>query len=148
MANVGQDREESVGSLRENQFVNLDCRGDRQYTPRGVVESYHTEHTEQSQSKSRSHTYHDLETWKLQQEIDRLRSKLRDRECKRRSPSPSLSDGSRGRRDSSHHYRSGTPSSESHSASLREDRWEKSSHERKKRASHHGLGNDAMSKAL
>ena len=141
MANVGQDREESVSSLRENQFVNLDCKRDRQHTPSVVVESYHTERTERSQSKSRSHTYHDLETWKLQQEIDRLHSKLRRKECKRRSPFPSLSDGSRGSSDSSYRYRSGTPPSGSYSASLHEDRWEKSSHECNKRASHHGLGN-------
>ena len=63
MANVGQDREESVGSLRENQFVNLEHKRDRQHTPNVVVKSYHTEW---SHSKSRSHASHDLETRKLQ----------------------------------------------------------------------------------
>ena len=65
MANVGQDREESVGSQRESQFVNLKRRRDRQHTPSVVVESYHTEHTERSRSKSRSHVSHDQETLKL-----------------------------------------------------------------------------------
>ena len=84
----------------------------------------------------------------MQQEIHRLRSKLRSRERKRRSPSPPPSDGSRGSRDSSYRHRSGTPSSESYSTSSREDKWEKSSHDRKKKASHYGLGNGVMSKAL
>nr|POF24112.1 hypothetical protein CFP56_58963 [Quercus suber] len=61
MANVGQDREEPVGFLRENQFVNMECRRDRQHIPSVVVESYHTERTKRSHSKSRSHSSHDLE---------------------------------------------------------------------------------------
>ena len=59
MSNIGQDREESVGSQRENQFVNLERRRDRQHIPSVVVESYYTERTEQSHSKSRSHVSHD-----------------------------------------------------------------------------------------
>ena len=55
MANVGQDREESIGSQKE---------------------SYHTDHTERSHSRTRSHVSHDRETWKLQLEIDHLRKKL------------------------------------------------------------------------
>ena len=77
-----------------------------------------------------------------------MRSKLRPRERKRRSPSPPPSDGSKGSRDNSYHRRSRTPSSESYSASSREDKQEKSNHDSKKRASYHSLGNDAMSKAL
>ena len=41
MANVGQDREESVGSQRENQFINQERRRDKQHTRSVVVESYH-----------------------------------------------------------------------------------------------------------
>ena len=66
MANVGQDREESIGSLRGNQFVNLERRRDRQHAPSIVVESYHTKCTKWSHSKTRSHASHDLETQKLQ----------------------------------------------------------------------------------
>ena len=116
MANVGQDREESVGSQRENQFVNLERRRDRQRTPSVMVESYHTNRTKRSHSRTRSHVSHDQETRKLQQEIDHLHRKLRRRERDRRSPSPLLSDGSRGSRDRSYHHRSRTPSSESYSA--------------------------------
>nr|POE77012.1 hypothetical protein CFP56_47358 [Quercus suber] len=122
MTNVGQDKEESVGFLRENQFVNMERRRDRQHTRRVMVESYHNERTEQSHSKSRSQASHDLETRKLQQEIDRMRSKLRCREHKRRSPSSPPSDGSIGSKDSSYCRRSGTPSSESYSASSCEDK--------------------------
>ena len=59
MSNIGQDREESVGSQRENQFVNLERRRDRQHIPSVVVESYYIERTERSRSKSRSHVSHD-----------------------------------------------------------------------------------------
>ena len=65
MANVGQDKEESIGSLRGNQFVNLERKRDRQHAPSVVVESYHTECIERSHSKSRSHASHDLEMRKL-----------------------------------------------------------------------------------
>ena len=113
-----------------------------------MVESYHTKHTERSHSRTRSYVSHDQETRKLQQEIDRLRRKLRHREHDRRSPSFPPSDGSRGSRDLSYRRRSRTPSSESYSASLRQDRLEKCSNKREKRSSHHGMENDAMSKAL
>ena len=111
MANVGQDRVESVSSLRENQFVNLERRRDRQHTPSVMVESHHTKCTQWSHSKSRSHAFLDLETRKLQQEIDRLNNKLRRKGRKRISPSSPPSDGFRGSRDSSYCRRSKTPSS-------------------------------------
>jgi len=66
MANIDQDRKESVGFLRENQFVNLEQKRDRQHIPSVVVESYHTEHVEQSHSNTRSHALHDQETQKMQ----------------------------------------------------------------------------------
>ena len=59
MANIGQDREESVDSRRENQFVNLECRRHRQHTLSVVVESYPTKRTERSHSNTRSHASHD-----------------------------------------------------------------------------------------
>jgi len=148
MANVGKDREESIGSQRENHFVNLERRRDRQHTPSIMVESYHTKRTKRSHSRTRSHVSHDQETRKLQQEIDRLHKKLRHRERDRRNPSSLPSDGSRGSKDRSYRHRSRTPSSESYSASSHQDRSEKSSNKHEKRSSHHGKGNDAMSKAL
>ena len=45
MVNVGQDREESIGLQRENQFVNLERIRDRQHTPSVMVESCHIECT-------------------------------------------------------------------------------------------------------
>ena len=65
MANADQDREESVGSQRDNQFVNIERRRDRQHTPSIMVESYHTERTKQSHSRTRSHVLHDQKTQKL-----------------------------------------------------------------------------------
>ena len=148
MANVGQDREESVGLQRENHFVNLERRRDRQHTPNVMVESYHTKRIEWSHSRTRSHVSHDQETRKLQQEIDCLHRKLRRRERDRRSPSSPPSDGSRGSRDCSYRCRSRTLSSESYSTSSCQDKLEKSSNKRQKRSSYHGMGTDAMSKAL
>ena len=66
MANIGWDRKEIVGSQRENQFVNLERRRDRQRTPSVMVESYHTDCTEQSHSRTRIHVSHDQEIRKLQ----------------------------------------------------------------------------------
>ena len=67
---------------------------DRHHTPSVMVESYHTEHTERSHLRTKSHISHDQETRKLQLEIDHLHNKLRRKEHDR-SSSPSLSDGSR-----------------------------------------------------
>ena len=117
MANIGQDMEESVSSQRENQFVNLECRRDKQHTISVVVESYHTEHTEWSRSKSRSHVSHDQETLKLQWEVDYLRRKLRHRKYDRKSPSSTSSEGSEGIHDCSYQQRSRTPPSKCYSAS-------------------------------
>ena len=56
MANLEQNREESVDSQREDHFVNLERRRDRDYnpTPSVIVETQHTEHTERSHSKTQS----------------------------------------------------------------------------------------------
>ena len=104
--------------------------------------------TERSHSNIRSHASHYQETQKLQREIDRLRSKLRRRERGKRSPSPPLSDGSKGSRDRLYCHRSRTPSNESSLASTHKNRYERSSHDPEKQPCHHGMGNDAMSKAL
>ena len=113
-----------------------------------MVESYHTKHTERSHSRPKSQVSHDQETRKLQLEIDHLRRTLKRRERNRRSPSSLPSDGSRGNRDRSYHRRSRTPSSESYSASSRRDRLDKSRNKHEKRSSHHGIGNNAISKDL
>nr|POF09433.1 hypothetical protein CFP56_33388 [Quercus suber] len=75
---------------------------DRQHTPSVVVESYHTERTKRSRSKSRSHVSHDQETLKLQGkfiicatpgEVNHLCRKLRRRKHDKRSPSSPSSEG-------------------------------------------------------
>ena len=84
----------------------------------------------------------------MQLEIDHLRRTLKRRERDRRSPSFPPSDGSRGSRDRSYHRRFRTPSGESYSASSRRDRLDKSRNKHEKRSSHHGIGNNAISKDL
>ena len=66
MANLEQNREESVGSQRENQFVNLEERRDKYHTASVMVESYHTKRIEKSHSRTGIHVSHDQETRKLQ----------------------------------------------------------------------------------
>ena len=112
-----------------------------------MVESYHIDRTKQSPSRTKSHVSHDHETWKLQQEIDHLRRKLRRRARDRRSPPSSLSDGSRGSRDRLYRYRSRIPSNESYSVSSHQDKLEKDRNRHEKGSSHCGMGNDAMSKS-
>ena len=113
-----------------------------------MVESYHTKRTKRSHSRPKSQVSHDHETRKLQLEIDHLRRTLKRRERDRRSPSFPPSDGSRGSRDRSYHRRFRTPSGESYSASSRRDKLDKSRNKHEKRSSHHGIGNNAISKDL
>ena len=105
-----------------------------------MVESYHTECTERSHSRTGSHVLHDQETRKLQQEIEYLRRKLRRREHDRRSPSPPSSEGSSESRDHSYHHRSKTPSSESYLASLCQDKLDKDRNRYGRGSSHRGMG--------
>ena len=148
MANAGQDREDLVGSQRENQFVNLERKRDRQHTPSVMVEYNHTKRTKRSHTKSRSHVSHDQETLKLQREVDHLGRKLRCRRHDKRSPSSPSSKGSGGSRDRSYRCRSKTPPNESYSSSSQQDKLEKGHNKRRKRPFHHTMRNNAMSKAL
>ena len=68
MANLEHNREESVGSQRENHFVNLERHRDRENnsTPSFRVETQHTKHTG-SYSRSGSHVSHEQETQNLKQ---------------------------------------------------------------------------------
>jgi len=74
MEGSGPNREESVGSQREDQFVNLEKRRDREvnHSP-----SVYTTHTSRSHSRTGSHISHGEETRNLKLEIDHLRKKLR-----------------------------------------------------------------------
>ena len=131
MANLEQDREESVGSQKENQFVNLERRRDRHHTSSVMVEFYHIEHIERSPSRTRSHVLHDQEARKLQLEIDLLRRRLWLNKHDMRSSSTPSSGGLMGSRDRSYRYRSRTPSGESFSVSSCQDKLEKGKYKRR-----------------
>ena len=69
MVGSGPNLEESIGSQRQDHFVNLERRRDREV-------SVHTTHTS-SQSQSGSHLSHEKNTKAIQLEIDHLKRKLR-----------------------------------------------------------------------
>ena len=134
MVGSGQDREESIGSPRQDQFLNIERRRDHEI-------SVHTTHTSRSQSRGVSYIFHEENTRSMQLEIDRLRKMLRHKR-QRRIPldfDPSSDDD----RDGGYRSRSRTPLSESFSYD--EDRlYER----RSKSPSRKGTGKDAISRAL
>ena len=73
MVGSGPNREESIGSQREDQFVNLEKRRDREVNH---PPSVHTTHTSRNHSRTGSHISHGEETHNLKLEIDHLRRKL------------------------------------------------------------------------
>nr|XP_023891948.1 caldesmon-like [Quercus suber] len=130
----GPNQEESVGSQRQDHFLNLERRRDREV-------SIHTTQTSNSQSRSKSHVFYEENTRSIQFKIDHLRKRLR-REQRRKTPSsfdPSFEDNG----DGSYRPRSRTPPSESFS-------YDKDRHykRRSKSPSHKGVGNNAMNMAL
>ena len=134
MVASGLDREESMGSQRQDHFLNLKQMRDREV-------SMHTTHTSGTQSRSGSHVSHEKDIKAMQWEIDGLRRRL-CRERWRRTPS-NFDDLFYGDRDGSYKPRSRTPPNESFSCD------EDYNHERRNRSSSSkGLGNDAMSRAL
>jgi len=70
MAGSRQDREKSISSQSQDQFLNLEQRKDREVNA-------HTTHTSRSQSQEGSHISYEENTSSLQLEIDRLRRRLR-----------------------------------------------------------------------
>ena len=134
MVGSRQDQEESIGSQRQDQFLNLKRKRDRDI-------SVHTTHTSRIQSRGRSYISHEENTRSMQLEIDHLCRRLR-RERRRRTHSgsdPSFDDDG----DGSYRPRSRTPPNKSFSYD--EDRHYK---RRSKSPSRKGLDNDAMSRAL
>ena len=79
MVGSGPNSEESVGSQRQDHFLNLERRRDHEV-------SVHTTHTSRSHSTSGSHVSHGEDTRIVQLEIDHLRRKLR-RKQRRGTPS-------------------------------------------------------------
>ena len=73
---------------------------------------------------------------------------MRHRKHDRRSPPSSPSDGSGKSKDRLNRHRSRALFNESYSASSLQDKFEKDRNRREKGSSHHGMGNDAMSKTL
>ena len=123
------NKEELVGSQRQDQFLNLERRKDWEV-------SMHTMHTSRSRSRGGSHLSYEENTRSMQLEIDHLRRQLR-RERRRRTPSdsePSSDDN----KDDSYSPRSRTPPSKSFL--YNEDYHYK---KKSKRPSQKGVGNDA-----
>ena len=134
MVGSGPNQAESIGSQRENHFVNLEWGRDQKASMR-------TTHTSRSQSWNGSHLSYEEDTRALQLEIDHLKRKLRH-EWQRQTPSNS-DFSSEGENDGSYRYRSRTLPIESFS--YVKDYY----HElRNRNSSSKGLGNDAMIRVL
>ena len=69
MVSLGPNLEESIRSQRQDHFVNIEHRRDREV-------SMHTTHTSKSQSRSKSHLSHEKNIKAMQLEIDHLKRKL------------------------------------------------------------------------
>ena len=102
-------REELVGLQREDQFVNLERRRDREVNHPSSV---HTSHTSKSHSRTGSHVSQGEETRDLKLEIDHLHRKL-CRKQRKESPVSSRTDSGE---EGSYKPRSRNPPSESFSA--------------------------------
>ena len=134
MVGSSPNQEESIRSQRQDHYVNLKQRRDREV-------SVHTTNTSKSQSRSGSHLSHEENTKAMQLEIDHLKRKLHH---ERRRQTPSNFDfSSSDERNGSYRPRSRTPPSTSFSCD--EDYHREC---RNKGPSCKGLGNDAISKVL
>ena len=69
MVGSGLNLEESMGSQRQDHFINLKRRRDQEV-------SVHTTHISRSQSRSGNHLSHEENTKAMQLEIDHLKKKL------------------------------------------------------------------------
>ena len=139
MVRSSSHQAKSVGSQRQDDFLNLERERDRERYQEGNV---YTSHTNQSHSRMGSHVSQRQNGNKaMQQEIDDLKKKLRHA---RRKRTPSSSDvSSNDEEDDNYRRRSRTPPSKTFSYA------EEHPHKhRYKSPSCKGLGNDAMSKAL
>ena len=134
MVSSGPNQAKFMWSQREDHFVNLERRRDREG-------SVHTTYTSRSQSRGGSHPSREENAKNMQQEIYHLKRKLHH-ERRRRTPS-NCDFSSDDEEDDSYRQRSRTPPSESFSYN------EDYHHEcRNRNSSSKGLGNDAMSRAF
>ena len=134
MVGSGPRQAESIGSQRQNPFVNLERRRDQE----GSVNSVRTG---KSQSWRKGHLSQEENTRALQLEVDQLKRKLSRAQRRQASSSPNASPD--GKKDGSYKRRSKTPPNESFS--YEEEHHHKHRHKSPLRK---GLGNDAMGKAL
>ena len=137
MVGSRRNREESIGSQREDYFVDLERRRNREA-------SVHTDHTGRIHSRTGIHISHDEETRNLKLEINHLRRKLRRKQREAALPSSktdSVEDGD-------YRPRFRTPPSESFSLSPHLERKEQYHRKKTKSSRPRSMGNDAMSKAL
>ena len=134
MVRSNPHQQESMGSQRQDDFLKLERKRDRE-------SSVHTTHTSKSHSRVESHVSQEQNNRALQREIDHLKKELR---YARRRQTPSWSNSSfDDEKDGSYRRRSRTPSSESflyEKEHYRECKY--------KSLTRRGLGNDAISKAL
>ncbi|XP_075640660.1 uncharacterized protein LOC142612453 [Castanea sativa] len=121
MAEVNQEREESVGSQKGNPAITMQRGDGKQHTPSVVVESY---------------------------QIDYLRKRLERRKRGRRSPSYSFNDSSEEKRGGNDHQASKSLPSESRLITSSGGRAKRREETRGEDGSYQGEGNDAMGKAL
>jgi len=127
-------REESMDSRLQDDFLNLECKRDREG-------STHTTHASKSHSRVRSHVSQELNEKAMQREIGDLKKKLRHAQRKRTPSSSEVS--SNDEEDANYRQRSRIPLSESFS-------YDEEHHYRQRYKSlpRKGLGNNAISKAL
>ena len=138
-----------MGSQRDDHFVNLERRRDRDHNPTPLrMETQYPKHTKRSHSRTGSHVLHEQEARNLKLEIYHLRKKLRRKECNKRDSTSLSSEGSNGGKYQNYRQRSTTPPSESYSVSSRVDKLEKQRRRRGEISSPMSMGNDEMSKAL
>ena len=134
MVGSGPHQKESMGSRRQDNFLNLERKWDREG-------SAHTTHTIKSRSQVGSHVSQGQNERAMQREIDDLKKKLRHAQ---RKWTPSSFDVSyNDEEDASYRQSSRTPPSESFSYV------EENHHKRRYESPPcKGLGNNAMSKVL
>ena len=139
MVRSSSHQAKSVGSQRQDDFLNLERERDRERYQEGNV---YPSHTNQRHSRMGSHVSQRQNGNKaMQQEIDDLKKKLRHARRKQTTSSSNVS--SNDEEDDNNRRRSKTPPSETFSYA------EKHPHKhRYKSPSRKGLGNDAISKAL
>ena len=93
MVGLGPHQQESMGSQRQDDFLNLECMRDQE----GIVD---TTHTSRSHSRFGSHISQEQNSRAMQLEINQLKRKLRHAQRERTTSNSDVS--SEGEEDSSY----------------------------------------------